>query len=159
MWNSVPYFENLCNQLKLTNGKYHFCRVTGLSYLEEVLTNLKSKNAFFAVDDSEDGVTVRNGGVYFNRRSITVFILKKYKFQDQSDRETALHETRAIREKIVSRLLKDSFEISEMFYLNKERIPYHEVSGYFSAGTTGVYFIITIDEPVNLCYVTDDWET
>ena len=157
MWNAVPYFENICNKLKLTAGKYHFCRVTGLGYLEDVLANMKTKNAFLAVDDSDDGMTIRKGGAYFNRRSITVFLLRKYKFQDQSDRETVLQEIRSIREKITSRMLKDSNEVEEMYYLNKDRIPYHEVSGYFAAGTTGVYFIITIEEPVNLCYDASDW--
>ncbi len=157
MWNAVPYFENISNKLKLTSGKYHFCRVTGLGYLEEILTNLKTKSSFLAVDDSDDGVTIRRGGGYFNRRSVVVYILKKYNFLRQDERETVLQETRAIREKITSRLIKDSNEVEEMYYLNKDRIPYHEVSGYFAAGTAGVYFIITIEEPVNLCYDASDW--
>ena len=157
MWNAVPYFENISNKLKLTAGKYHFCRVTGLGYLEEILTNLKTKSSFLAVDDSDDGVTIRRGGGYFNRRSVVVYILKKYNFLRQDERETVLQETRAIREKITSRLIKDSNEVEEMYYLNKDRIPYHEVSGYFAAGTAGVYFIITIEEPVNLCYDASDW--
>ena len=157
MWNAVPYFENISNKLKLTAGKYHFCRVTGLGYLEDVLANMKTKNAFFAVDDSDDGMTIRKGGAYFNRRSVVVYILKKYNFLRQDEREAVLQETRAIREKITSRLIKDSNEVEEMYYLNKDRIPYHEVSGYFAAGTAGVYFIVTIEEPVNLCYDASDW--
>lgn len=157
MWNAVPYFENISNKLKLTAGKYHFCRVTGLGYLEDVLANMKTKNAFLAVDDSDDGMTIRKGGAYFNRRSVVVYILKKYNFLRQDEREAVLQETRAIREKITSRMLKDSNEVEEMYYLNKDRIPYHEVSGYFAAGTTGVYFIVTIEEPVNLCYDASDW--
>lgn len=157
MWNAVPYFENICNKLKLTAGKYHFCRVTGLGYLEDILANMKTKNAFFAVDDSDDGMTIRKGGAYFNRRSVVIYILKKYNFLRQDEREAVLQETRAIREKITSRMLKDSNEVEEMYYLNKDRIPYHEVSGYFAAGTAGVYFIVTIEEPVNLCYDASDW--
>ena len=157
MWNAVPYFENISNKLKLTAGKYHFCRVTGLGYLEDVLANMKTKNAFFAVDDSDDGMTIRKGGAYFNRRSVVIYILKKYNFLRQDEREAVLQETRAIREKITSRLIKDSNEVEEMYYLNKDRIPYHEVSGYFAAGTAGVYFIVTIEEPVNLCYDASDW--
>ena len=157
MWNAVPYFENISNKLKLTAGKYHFCRVTGLGYLEDVLANMKTKNAFFAVDDSDDGMTIRKGGAYFNRRSVVIYILKKYNFLRQDEREAVLQETRAIREKITSRLIKDSNEVEEMYYLNKDRMPYHEVSGYFAAGTAGVYFIVTIEEPVNLCYDASDW--
>ena len=46
MWNAVSYFETLTGKLKATKGKYAFCRVTGISYLEEVLDKQKTSNAF-----------------------------------------------------------------------------------------------------------------
>ena len=160
MWNAVNYFETLNGKLKTTKNAYHFCRVSGINGLEEILANYMAKNAFLAVDDSDDGMTIRLGGGYFNRRSIVVYVLKKYKITDMSERETALSETRSIRNSLISKLLVDANNNTEgLNYLNKERIPYHEVPGYFAAGTTGIYFIITIDEPVNLAYNANDWTT
>jgi hypothetical protein len=156
MFNAVTYFEELGKKLKLTKDIYHFCRVTGLNYLEDILTNL-NKNAYLAVDDSDDGVTIRKGGAYFNRRAIVVYILKRYKISDQLDRETKLNETRVIRDKFQARLIKDSNEIEELFFLDKTRIPYKEFPGYFASGVCGCYFIITIEEPKELTINASDW--
>lgn len=158
MWNAVTYFETLMSKLKLTKSTFTFCRVTGLTYLEDVLANYATKKAFLAVDDTDDGVTIQTGGGFFNRRSVVVYILKKYDFKSQEDREEKTNETRVIHQKLLTKLIKDSTIIQEMMYLDKTRIPYHEVPGMFAAGTTGVYFIITINEPVNLVFDESDWE-
>ena len=157
MWNAVSYFENLKNSLKLTKD-YTFCRVTGLTYLEDVLAKFTKTISFFGVDDSDDGVTIQKGGAWFNRRAVVVYLLKKYKFQNQENREEILNEIRPIYQKLLTRLIKDSNNMPDLYYWDKRRIPYHEVPGYFAAGTTGIYFIITIEEPIELCYNGDDWE-
>lgn len=158
MWNAVSYFETLAGSLKLTKGKYQFCRVSGINYLEDLLNAPKTNAAYFAVDDSDDGVTIRYGGGFFNRRAIVVYLLKKYKISNQLEREAALNETREIRIKLISRLLKDSSSVQELLFLDKTRIPYHEVPGYFASGTAGNYFIITIDEPLDITFDATDWE-
>jgi hypothetical protein len=158
MWNAVTYFENLQKKLKITKTDYKFCRVTGLDYLEGILSASAATKNFIAVDDSDDGVTIRLGGGYFQRRAIVVFILKKYAINSQSDRETKLNEARTIRDKFVSRLIKDSNELEELYFLDKNRIPYKEVPGYFASGTCGLYFIITIQEPVSLVHNSNDWD-
>lgn len=156
MFNAVTYFKGLGDTLKLTKDTYHFCRVTGLNYLEDVLNNV-NKTAYLAVDDSDDGVTVKRGGGYFNRRAIVVYLLRKYKLQDQEDRETKLNETRAIRDKFQARIIQDSNETEGLLYLDKSRIPYKEIPGYFASGVCGCYFIITIEEPKELTIDANDW--
>jgi len=158
MWNAVTYFENLNNTLKLTKGKYTFCRVTGINYLEDVLSNLASSDAFLAVDDTDDGVTIEKGGGYFDRRSIVVYVLKKYDFNNQIDRETKTNETRLIRKKLLAKLIKDSSSVDGLMFLDKTRFPYHEVPGMFAAGTCGIYFIATLNEPVELIHDDNDYE-
>jgi hypothetical protein len=158
MWNAVDYFENANNTLKLTKGKYTFCRVTGLNYLEDILSNIKGSFAYLGVDDTDDGVTIQIGGGWFNRRSVVVYILKKYDFNNQIDREEKTNETRLIHKKLLAKLIKDSGSVADLAYLDKNRIPYHEVPGMFAAGTTGIYFIITLNEPVELIYDANDWE-
>ena len=158
MWNSVPYFENINNTLKLTKGKYTFCRVTGLNYLEDILANTRGSNSFFGVDDTDDGVTILKGGGWFNRRSVVVYILTKYDFKSQTDREEKTAETRLIHKKVLAKLIKDSSSVDELMYLDKTRFPYHEVPGMFAAGTCGMYFIVTIDEPTELIHDADDYE-
>ena len=108
-----------------------------------------------AVDDTDDGVIVREGAGYFLKRVITVFILRRYKIADQADRASKLAETRLIRNKLTARLIKDSGS-PELMFLDKTRFPYKEVP-YFAAGTCGIYFFVTIKEPTDLCDKQDDW--
>jgi hypothetical protein len=158
MWNAVTYFENTNNSLKLTKGKYTFCRVTGLNYLEEILANSKASTAYLGVDDTDDGVTIQHGGAWFNRRAVVVYVLKKYKFGDEADREEKTNETRLIHKKLLAKLIKDSSSEDGLMFLDKTRFPYHEVPGMFASGTCGLYFIVTLNEPVALVYNADDYE-
>ena len=158
MLNATNYFKEICNTLKETKSdQFHFCRVTGLDYLEDVLAKVKSKNAFFAVDDSDDGVTTCNSGGYFERKSVVVYLLKKYDVKDLLDREVKLNEVRSIYRKILSKLIIDKKNVSALYYLDTN-IYYHEVPGFFAAGTCGLYFIISYSEAVELIYNATDWE-
>ncbi len=158
MWNPVSYFENINNTLKLTKGKYKFCRSTGINNLEEVLSNMTSTQAFLVVEDTNSGETIRPNAGYYDRRSIVVYILKKYNIKNQIERETYLSEIRLIRKKILAKLIKDSGSDPDLQFLDKKRIPYREVPGQWIAGTCGLYFVITLDESVNLIYDEDDYE-
>ena len=156
MWNAVSYFESITGLLKATE-KYIFCRVTGINHLEEVLSNQTRTKAFVAVDDTDDGATVRRGAGYFNRRAVVVYLLQQFDIKSQTDRETKLNEIRAIYTSLLSKLLVDSKFNESLSFLDTSRIPYHEVPGMFSGGTCGIYFIITLDEPINLEYNADEW--
>lgn len=158
MWDSVSYFETQNGKLKLTKGKYTFCRVTGLNHMEDVIANQKSSNSFLAVDDTDDGTTVKRGGGYFNRRMIVVYILKKFNTKSQSDREEKVTEVRSVYRSLCSKLLIDKNKIAELTYLDDSRIPYHEVPGMWIGETCGLYFSITIEEPVSLVYDATEWD-
>lgn len=158
MWNAVSYFEDLNGKLKLTKGKYTFCRVTGLNYLEEILSNIKGSTAYLGVDDTDDGVTIQIGGGWFNRRSVVVYILEKYTYGNETDREEKLTGIRIIHKKILAKLIKDSSSVDGLMFLDKTRFPYHEVPGMFAAGTCGMYFIMTLNEPTELIYDASDYE-
>ena len=157
MFNAVTYFQNCNSKLKIcVDNNYKFSRVTGFEYLEDILKDIKQP-AYLAVDDTDDGVVVREGAGYFIKRVITVFILRRYKISDQADRETKLAETRLIRNKLTARLIKDSNTNADLMFLDKTRFPYKEVPGYFAAGTCGIYFFVTLKEPTDLCEVANDW--
>lgn len=158
MWNAIAYFENKAKTLKLTKDDYHFCKVTGQNYLEGIL-NSPNELKFFAVNDVDEGVTIQKGAGYFNRRQVIVYILQKFDIKNLDDREIKLNETRLIMRKLQAKIIKDSNEIAELCYLDKKRIPYKELPGYFVFGTCGVYFFLTLDEPVELISNDDDFIT
>lgn len=155
--NFVGYFENICKTLKLTKDEFFFGRVTGLNYLEDMLRNMRSEKAFFLVEDVDDGVTTTTGSGYFDRKAIVIYILKSYAVNDQVEREEKLNECRQVRKKVQSRLIRDVQKIPELAYLNRKRMPYHELPGYFASGVCGFYMTIALDEPLDLRYNPDDW--
>jgi hypothetical protein len=65
-----------------------------------------------------------------------------------------LDECRRIYRSVCTKLVKDR---SRLIYLLTDRIPYYEMEGYAISGVTGFYAMISVDEPVNLCYNANDW--
>jgi hypothetical protein len=158
-FDAYNYFEQICSTNKLTSaGKYKFCKVSGMSYMEEVIQKFKTEKAYFCVDDTEDGNIIQQGGGYVERRQYVVFLIKKFAFGKMDEQHTALDECRQIYRQIVKKLIRDRrFLENEMTYLKVDRIPFYEIPGYFISGCTGLYFMITIDIPTELCYDDNDW--
>lgn len=158
-FDAYNYFEDLCKKNKITSsGGYKFCRVTGLSNMEEVITNFRKEKAYFCVDDTAEGTNIKKGGSYWDRRSYTVFLLKKFPLNEMDKQHSALKECRTVHKQILKKLIKDRARLeNEMTYLQIDHVPYHEIPEYFISGCTGLYFIITVDIPIDLCYDPDEW--
>jgi len=161
MFDAYTYFENIRNTLKRTKSTYKFTRSTGLPYMEEIIQKFTKEKAFFCVDDTHDGVTIQgSGGGFFDRRQYIVFILKNYKYGNMDEQHAALEECRAIYRSICTKLVKDKAALSnQMTYLQLDRMPYYAIPGYFITGATGLYFIVTVDEPKDLRYDASEWES
>jgi hypothetical protein len=70
----------------------------------------------------------------------------------------ALNECRRIYRQIMKKLILDRRLLAEeMTYLIIERIPFYEIPGYFISGCTGLYFSISVDIPIELCYDGNEW--
>jgi hypothetical protein len=156
MFDPITYMQQLHGELKATKDDYSFARVSGVSDLEEVLNKYKRSTRFFAVDDAQDGITFRSGGAYFERRSYTVYILGRAEYGNMDQRTEILTEAKAIFRSILTRLIKDKLNIP---VLSAESIRFFEVPPAFAFGTAGLYFIFTVENPVNLVYNATDWET
>lgn len=157
MFDPVAYFTQLHDELLATKYDYAFCRVSSLNNLEEVLEGYKRNTKFFAIEDAEDGQTFRGAGAgYFERRFYTVYLLHRHKYGDMTARATILGETRAIFRDLLSRMIKDKLTIQG---LSVENIRFYEVPPAFAAGTGGIYFTFTVENPVNLVYNANQWDT
>lgn len=154
MFDPIAYMQTLHASLKLTKDKYTFCRVSGVNALEEVLENFKKSKHFFAVDDSQDGVTFRSSGAYFERKQYSVYVLGRADYGNMDQREAVLSEAKTIFRSILSRLIKDKLTIP---VLSAENIRFFEVPPAFAFGTSGLYFIFTVENPVNLVYDAAEW--
>ena len=156
MFNPVIYLQQLHSQLILLVNKYKFVKVSGISALEGVLESSRRNSYFFAIDDSQDGTTIRRGGAYFERRQYTVFILGKAEYGTMKKRAEVLEEAKLIFRHLLSRLIKDKLTIP---VLDMERIRFYEVPPAFAAGCSGLYFIFSVENPVNLVYDAEAWTT
>lgn len=160
MFDANTYFENLTNSLKLTKGKYISCEVSGIDNLEGVLEKSKRNKYFVAVDDTASGQTVFKDGAYWDRRPVTVFILAKFDYPNMVKRRPKLEETKLIHKKFLSKMIKDRLDFeSNLTYLRvNEKMPYHEIPGFFAMGCTGIYFTFAVDNPLDLRHDANDWE-
>ena len=159
LFDAVGYFSRLCKKNKLANEQGFFpCVCSGIHSLQEVLQEFRFHSAFFAVDDTNDGVTEERSGGYFKKRVFTVFLMKSYRIDDMEDRQKSLDVCRRLFRQIHSRLLRDKEDLdNEMVYLNTERIASRELGQYFINGCTGLYFMVDVSEPIDLCYNEQEW--
>jgi len=154
MFDPIQYMQSLHSKLKLTAEKYKFARVSGVAALEEVLEGFKREKFFFAVDDSQDGVTFRSGGAYFERRQYTVYIIGRADYGNMDQRQEILTEAKSIFRSLLTKLIKDKLTIP---VLSVENTRFFEVPPAFAFGSSGLYFMFTVENPVNLVYDAAAW--
>lgn len=87
LFDALSYFKGMCKKNKLAKAHaFYPCVCSGINSLEEVLQNLRRESAFFAVDDTNDGVTEKRSGGYFKKRTFTVFLMMRYRISDMAER-------------------------------------------------------------------------
>ncbi len=160
LFDAIGYFKNMCSGNRLAKAhNFYPCVCSGINSLEEVLENFRRQSAFFAVDDTNDGVTERRSGGYFKKRTFTIFIMKRYTFNDMEDRQRALDICRQLARQVHSRMLLDGEDLTnDLIYLNTDNVYSRELGEYFINGCTGLYFMIDVSEPIDLSYNADEWE-
>lgn len=154
MFSPVTYMQQLHAGLILLKNKYKFEKVSGINALEGILENSRRNNYFFAIDDSQDGTTFRQGGAYFERRPYTVFILGKADYGDMDKRAEVLEEAKTIYRHLLSKFIIDKTTIP---ILDMERIRFYEVPPAFATGCSGLYFVFNVENPVDLRYNAEAW--
>lgn len=159
-FDSYAYFGKLCQKNKLAQQhSFQLCRCAGLNGLQEAIDKFRSASAFLCIDDTTDGTTFQRNGGFFQRRVFTIFLLKHYRFDDMTDRMESMMVCRILFSQLFSRMLADSEELlNDFIYLNTDRIHFREVENYFLNGCTGLYFMIDVDEPIDLSYEKEEWE-
>ncbi len=159
-FDAEKYFGEICASNKLAQSAgFHFCTCSGIESLEGPLQEFSSKSAFFCIDDTNDGgySTGRSGG-WHKKRVFTVFILHRYSFDNEAERAEALSVCRKLSQQVLSKLIADEDDPSNEFaYFNTRSIMTRELGKYFLNGCTGCYFMLEMNEPVDLVYNPDEW--
>ncbi len=159
-FDSESYFSSLCDcNLLAVENEFRFCTCSGIESLQGPLENFRTTNAFFCLDDTNDGRLFqgKNGG-WFKLRTFTVFIMKRYTAGDERDRAAKLAICRDIFRQVMSRMLVDADDLkNELVYLHTGNVMSRELGQYFINGCTGLYFMIDVSEPVDLKYDRSEW--
>lgn len=159
-FDCYPYFEKVHARLKALDT-FKFCRVSDKNTLEDLVSNSRTSNAFFCVDDTEDGQIVPVAGGYVERRVYFVWILKKYHSKGSSSMislDEAMNSCREIYRDIVSRLITDRDKLRSGLTYMSDRFPFWEIPLMLFPETAGIYFSITVDTPLCLCINPDKWK-
>ena len=160
LFDAEEYFSVICSKNKMAadNG-FQFCTCSGIETLQGPLERFRTANAFFCVDDTNDGALFQGkSGGWYKKRTFTVFIMHRYTFGNEPSRRAALAVCRDIFRQIASRMIVDANDMkNELIYLHTETVLSRELGQYFLNGCTGLYFMIDVSEPVDLKFDRSEW--
>lgn len=155
------YMARLTRQNRLAKAEgFHPCDCSGIAHLEGILQNMRTKKAFVCTSDVAEESTVNRGGGYFKRRVFTVFIIKRFRTGDMASYSEALDTCRELMRQLHSKFIIDEADLqNDLVYLNVGNVKSRELGGQFLDSATGLYFTISMDEPTDLRYNADEWDT
>lgn len=137
---------------------FHVCTHSGIPYLEGVLDRFRTESRFVAVSDTCDQRITRPAGTWLRRRTYTVVILSRYKLGYIKDYERALDECRELYRQLLSRFLHDLGAMqNKLLYMDLTDVKSEELGGEFLNNTTGLYFLLTVDQPIDISYKKNEW--
>lgn len=138
---------------------FHPCTCSGINYLEGMLQQYRTASNFICTSDVCDEATFQRSGGWFKRRSVMVFLLMRYRVGDEAARRARMDDCRELLRQIQSRLVYDNQRLAtEDLYLNLDALRSSEIGGVFLNGCTGLYFMLSVDEPASLEYDINEWE-
>ena len=161
MFDFISYMERLARENKLAHEQaFTPTTCSGLNYLEGMLEQYQSVANFICTSDVCAESTFMASGGWFKRRVFTVFLIMRYEYGNREDYAAKLSTCRELFRQLQSRFIRDSETfVQDMNYLNVGDIRSNELGGTFLNSCTGLYFMLSMDEPTELCYDANEWRT
>lgn len=162
MFDGIEYFKRIASENKrcIEEG-YCITTCSGPSGIEGVMENFRRASRFVLIDDTTSGsVKPNRAGGFFNRRTFTVFIMSRHERGSMESYEREMSECRELYLSLLSRVVRDAQHFRELddVYIALDSIYYREPGPYAANGAAGLYFMLPIDEPVDLRYNEEEWE-
>lgn len=158
MFDGIGYFKQIAQKCRACTG-YTVTECSGPMGVEGVMQNFRKSSSFVMVDDTTVGSTTMNkAGGAFDRRTYTVFLIKQHTRDSMDDYEACMEELRGIYRLFLSRMVRDRSELDlHDVYLLTHSIYYKEPGPMGFNGAAAIYFMVSIDEPVDLEYDAQQW--
>lgn len=160
-FDATEYFSALGSRNKLAKANgFHVGVCSGIEGLQDAVAGFQKYKNFFLVDDTTDQRTHSAGNGHLQKNVYTVFIIAAYKFGDMRDRKKAMALCREVFRQVLSKILYDYYyeKYKGIELLDINTVMSRELGRYSLNGGTGMYFMITNDEPINLVYDGGQWE-
>lgn len=161
MFDAISYLKKIAaaNRLASANG-FTIGECSGIEGLEPLMQQYRKAENYIMVDDTVDGSMVSNRIGWYNRRTYTVFIFAQYLHDDMADRQAKLDLCREVFRQLLTRLIADQERYEyDLVYMRTQTVQYRELNSYNFSGLTGVYFMLNVDEPVDLQFNQELWTT
>lgn len=161
MFNFIQYIATLTAQNRLTTQKdFVHTTCSGINYLEGMLQQYQSAANIICTSDVCSESTFQQSGGWFKRRVYTIFILMRYDYNNMEDYNDKISTCREILRQYQSRILHDSEALAtDLIYIHTDDMRANELGSTFLNGCTGLYFMLSMDEPTSLAYDPEAWET
>ena len=160
MFNAIDYLKNLASANKLAKeNSFVVGECSGFEGLEPLMRNYRKAANYIMVDDTVDGSMISNRVGWYNRRTYTVFIFAMYREDDMEERNRKLNLCRELFRQLLSHMIADTEKYEyDLVYMRTQSIQYRELNSYNFSGVTGLYFMVNVDEPVDLQYDNSLWQ-
>ena len=158
----IAYLQGLVSRNRLANARgFCFSTCSGVQALEGLLSDMRDATRFVCVSDVTQGNTTYNGQSWSARRVATVFILSRYELGNAASYAAAITECRSLMNQLLSGMLHDAERIANATdaSLRLDEVRSNELGGTFLDGCTGLYFMVGVDEPLDIAYKEEDWIT
>ena len=158
----IAYLQGLVSRNRLANARgFCFSTCSGVQALEGLLSDMRDATRFVCVSDVTQGNTTYNGQSWSARRVATVFILSRYELGNAASYAAAITECRSLMNQLLSGMLHDAERIANATdaSLRLDEVRSNELGGTFLDGCTGLYFMLGVDEPLDIAYKEEDWIT
>ncbi len=161
-FDDKAYFLELAQKNKLIRQNGFYCGYcSGPDGLGEVMENYRDYANFFLVDDTTSSNTFCSKPGWFDRKVYAVNIIVGYEHNDEMKFKEALGLARTIFKQLLSRVISDKASMKygkSMMYMNLDTIYSQEYGRYMFNGSTGLFFQIQNNEPLNLIFDPNEWE-
>lgn len=157
-FDATKYIESICKNSRLAQKcDFSFHRISGIAAAEELVANMRKETAFIAIDETgESSIDLKDYGP-FEHKLYTVFILRRFKYNDQHSRLHELNICRLMMLKFLAWFLhdKDKF-LDALIYLDSD-VQARELGEAMLNGVTGLYFTFSFARPTELVFSDQDW--
>ena len=159
MFNAIKYLTELASKNKLAkDNSFIVGECSGIEGLEPLMQNYRKAANYIMVDDTVDGSMISNRVGWYNRRTYTVFIFAMHRDDDMEDRNRKLNLCRELFRQMLSHMIADTEKYEyDLVYMRTQSIQYRELNSYNFSGVTGLYFMVNVDEPVDLQHDKSLW--